>query len=215
MCSLITRNILCNDCLKNLHNIIADATLWQPLTLQQDEVGMGGECYIEKIYAKFIYANPLRKMLHKFKYDKQLHLKWPLGYLINQLIQELDVKVDYIVPVPTHHIRRKERGYDHIQALLEYYIATSEIIPVKNNLVIKTIFYQRQVGLSKIQRGANIINSFKVVGDVTNKTVLLVDDVYTTGSTLNELAKTLKQAGASSIYACVLLRKIQNSTNNQ
>ncbi|MFO0320513.1 MAG: ComF family protein [Neisseriaceae bacterium] len=162
---------------------------------------------IDKLYAGFDYVNPLVKMLICYKYKKQQSLKWALGYLLHLVIKDIAHDIDYIIPVPVHKKRRKERGYDHILLLLDYYIITDATNIIRKDIVVKTSYHQPQMGLTEVERNQNLHGTFKITQNVANKNILVVDDVYTTGATLDEVSRILKDAGAKNVYACVLLRK--------
>jgi len=110
-------------------------------------------------------------------------------------------KIDIIIPVPLHKVKERERGYNQ-----SFYIAKG--ISENNNLIIDKTSLQRvyytttQTKLNLLQRKSNIKNAFLVKdnNNIANKNILLVDDVVTTGSTINECARVLLENGAQKVY---------------
>jgi hypothetical protein len=108
---------------------------------------------------------------------------------------------DFLCPVPLHRVRKRERGYNQSE-LIAYAASVISGMPYAEPL--KRRFYTRsQTLLSRAKRHKNLLNAFKVINanDVKGKRIIVVDDVFTTGSTLNEIAKTLLAAGAGKVTA--------------
>lgn len=196
LCGWLNGKIICTSCLNNLEG-----------GKVQDEITINPN--IDTLYYGFDYVAPLSKMLICYKYRKQLHLQWALGYLLNRIMEQILLNdIDYIIPMPIHSKRKKERGYDHILLLLDYCIATNDRIGIRTDVVVKTFYHAPQMSLMAKERTSNLSGSFKVIKSVTNKNILIIDDVYTTGATVGEISRVLKEAGAKNIYACVLLRNL-------
>ncbi|MBY0378865.1 MAG: ComF family protein [Burkholderiales bacterium] len=202
LCGCPNGNIICYDCIDNL--VITEV---DNAKLSQQEL-----LTIDKLYSLYYYVNPLRKILLNYKYKRKINLRWVLGYLFTQklegFIESIPDKLDYLVPIPVHRKRKKERGFNHILSLLDYYIATNGKFLINNNIIIKTKYHQQQMGLTKTERQNNLSGTFKVIKPITNKNILVVDDVFTTGATVLEVAKMLKNAGANKVYIVTLFRKI-------
>ena len=132
--------------------------------------------------------------------------------------ENIKVPFDVIIPMPIHENRLKERGFNQSELLLKD--IEKNYGRVYKNLLVRTKDTPHQTGLGKANRESNLDHAFKVTDKqkVKGKIILLVDDIYTTGSTLNECAKTLKRAGASKVFALCLARtpinkeKILNKT---
>jgi len=147
----------------------------------------------------FSYKNKLLKnAIHVFKYKFVKDLAKPLAKLLEQ---KINFDYDFIVPVPLHSKRLRWRGFNQAE-LLAKQINQSKTI----NALAKTKNTKPQIMLSQDQRKQNIKNSFKCICDLTNKKILLIDDVQTTGSTLEECKKALLQAGAKQVK-CLTLAK--------
>ncbi|MFH1392399.1 MAG: ComF family protein [bacterium] len=153
---------------------------------------------LNNIYDSSYQNQLLKKAIHTFKYKFVKDLARPLAKL---LLKKIDFDYDFIVPVPLHSRRLRWRGFNQAELLakeIDKNKVLSALIKIKNT--------KPQVQFSEKQREQNITNAFKCVCDLTNKKVLLIDDVETTGSTLRECEKALLQAGAKQVY-CLTLAK--------
>lgn len=147
----------------------------------------------------YSYNDPLlKKAIHSFKYKFIKDLAKPLGKL---LLKKINFDYDLIVPVPLHPKRLHWRGFNQAE-LLAREIDDQKVI----NILVKTKNTKPQMELSEKQRKENIKNTFQCFVNLKNKTILLIDDVETTGSTLNECKKALLRAGAKEVR-CLTLAK--------
>ena len=105
-----------------------------------------------------------------------------------------------ILPVPLHRKRRRQRGYNQAGIIAEE-IGRQMGIPVLGNLLVRCVDTRPQKELNDKERKNNLKNAFKIVqNNVQLKRILLVDDIFTTGSTMDGAAEVLKEAGASDVY---------------
>ncbi len=113
-----------------------------------------------------------------------------------------------LIPVPLDIKKLKLRGYNQSEELAKELSSVSRA-PLLTNVLLKTASTKSQMELSKSEREENLRGVFLVKNaeKITNKKILLVDDVYTTGSTMNECARILKEAGAKSVYGLALARE--------
>lgn len=151
------------------------------------------------------YAHPdIKKVISTFKYQFILDLAEPLSLMIIQAIknQELDNYFSefIILPVPLHKRRLSWRGFNQAE-LIGQALGKNLRIGFSNDLVFRSRFTKPQVDLTANDRKINIQNAFEIMRPVKNQKFLLVDDVITTGSTLNEIAKLLKNHGAVQVWA--------------
>ncbi len=153
----------------------------------------------------FVYEFPLDAMIQRYKYGNMLSLGYVFGTLLSQKINLANV--DLVIPMPMHPVRLKERGFN--QALEMAKIMTQHC-PQKldSKTAQRQKYTQPQASLPFKERVKNIKGAFKVVHDVTGQRIMIVDDVMTTGASLNELAKALKQKGASHVLCSVLARSL-------
>ncbi|RME80949.1 MAG: ComF family protein [Caldilineae bacterium] len=153
------------------------------------------------------YGGPLAFAIHAFKYRGITELARPLaGYLIAYL-QAHALPFDYLVPVPLHPQREKFRGYNQSLLLAEE-VAASCHIPVRSDVIRRIRHTPPQVHLRRRERLLNMQGAFAPVqaGILHGETVLLIDDVCTTGATLRAAAEALRQAGAGDIWGLTIAR---------
>ena len=154
------------------------------------------------------HSGPLRTAIHQFKYEGLRSLAAPLGQLMGRAWSELAPVngFDAIVPVPLHPARLRERGYNQA-TLLAREFSPSLGCPVVEDELVRTKATIPQIDLSAEQRRANVQHAFKCSkGSLAGQRALLVDDVCTTGATLEAAAAALYQAGAASVWSFTLAR---------
>lgn len=154
------------------------------------------------------YSGPLRKAIHRLKYEKDIGLGEGLSKHLIELYNLLKWDVDMVVPVPLGSGRLKHRGYNQ-SGLLARPLAYAIEKPYTPGLLQRIRETRTQVGLNAAERHLNVNNAFQARNtQVSGKVVLLIDDVTTTGSTINACAKALSTAGASAVYGMTLARPI-------
>jgi ComF family protein len=199
-----TKNIgLCHDCL-------ADLPYVSPQSCPQcglNSNGMTcGSCLstkpnFDKTRAIFTYDFPINAMMHRYKYSSQLQLSQLFGQL---LAQKVDLStVDTIIPMPMHPARLKERGFNQALEIAKVLTKSHQL---NYKQVTRTKNTLPQASLPLKERAKNILNAFKVKQTLTGQRIAIVDDVMTTGASLNELAKTLKKAGATHVECWIIAR---------
>jgi ComF family protein len=158
------------------------------------------------------HVDPLRRAIRQFKYESLRALAAPLGELLIQAWDALfpsHCVIDAIVPVPLHARRERNRGYNQA-ALLSHTLGQHLRIPVVEDALVRIRHTRPQVGLNVPQRQANLRGAFRSMSaGLAGGRVLLVDDVCTSGSTLEEAAAALREGGATTIWAYTLTRARQ------
>ena len=149
------------------------------------------------------YNEPLSTLIHRFKFQRAFWLDRTLARLL--LLAVFNAKrehgltlPDVILPVPLHHFRHWRRGYNQSD-LITYWLSKWLKIPCNNNLLKRTKHTPTQRGLTAKARRQNLKNAFAIKREITYRRVALIDDVITTGSTLNEIAKLLRKHGVQEI----------------
>jgi ComF family protein len=142
----------------------------------------------------------LRLAVQALKYENLTLLCGPLGDRLCAAFQATNWSVDAIIPVPLHPNRRATRGYNQAQLLAEE-VARAFSLPCLPTAIQRLRDTPSQVTLSQTQRQQNMIDAFSADSrDIVDKTILIIDDVCTTGATLNACAQAALGAGARAVY---------------
>lgn len=160
------------------------------------------------VRAATLYTEPLRTAIRALKYDKQRELAPLLArYLIAVAQQppwlEILAHIDGVIPVPLHAQRLAERGFNQ-SALLAGPFAERMGLPLTESWLHRERETRSQVGLNGAERRQNVAGAFRADPVVAGKRLLLIDDVFTTGTTLTECAQALRLAGCSAVYGLAL-----------
>lgn len=155
------------------------------------------------------FSGVLREQVHQFKYSQALWLKRDLADLLQGCLQAhfQPESVDVVVPVPLHPVRQRERTYNQA-ALLARELAGRLGRRFDGQSLLRTHKTETQTALDAAHRRMNMLGAFSVARPdwVRQRCVLVVDDVMTTGATLNECARVLKKAGARTVWAVTVGR---------
>jgi ComF family protein len=155
--------------------------------------------------------HPLRRVVQKFKYGRKVSLGKPLGQLMARGCGEFleQREIDVIVPVPLHPKRLRWRGFNQ-SVLLAREVSRLFEIPLDPFVLYRSKETPPQTQLKEDERRRNVRGAFSLNPQkpVKGKRVLLIDDVYTSGATVNECSRSLKRAGAKDVYVLTLARAI-------
>lgn len=151
------------------------------------------------------FEGPLRQAVHDFKYRGVRALAQPLAGLMVEYQRIHHLPADVVVPVPLHPQREAERGYNQA-ALLAEVLGNVLGLPVDLHLLERVRPTPPQVGLKAAERHNNVHAAFRSTSKAIGRQVLLVDDVCTTGATLNACGAALKAQGACSVWGLTLAR---------
>ena len=161
---------------------------------------------IDAVRSVFHFEDGLREAVHQFKYEGLSVLAEPLGTLMAAYWWEHPLAADVVVPVPLHRKRVRDRGYNQ-SALLAQVVAAEHAIPVNVDTLVRRRATVPQVGLSVERRAKNVAGAFECRCDaLAGAEVLLIDDVCTTGSTLESCAVALYGAGVRAVRGLTLSR---------
>jgi ComF family protein len=163
---------------------------------------------LEGLRAYGLHTGTLREAVHQLKYGGLTALAPALGQAMSRAWPDLAPGCDccVVVPVPLHRARQRERGYNQA-ALLARELAHGLGRPVIEGCLLRTRHTRPQVGLTGPERRSNVANAFYCApGSLAGQHVLLVDDVCTTGATLESAAAAVREAGAQSVWAYTLAR---------
>lgn len=156
------------------------------------------------------HAGFVRDRINQLKFGGQLHWAPPLAQLLEEAVRYLpDIEFDYIVPVPLHIRRLRQRGFNQA-GLIARMLGKSLQSRVRFDVLIRRQWTEPQTRLSREERLRNVKRAFSVAApsEVVGRRILLIDDVFTTGTTLVECCKTLKKAGASEVHAVTVTRSL-------
>ena len=163
---------------------------------------------LDRSHCRLAYAFPLDRLILQYKYGHQLALAGPLAELLRDTAAG-SAGVELILPVPLHPNRLRERGFNQTLELLRPWANRQAL---QADAIQRTQHGAHQAALPWQQRERNIKGAFACASaDLRGRTVAIVDDVMTTGATLNELARTLKRAGAAEVECWVLARALPHS----
>jgi competence protein ComFC len=148
-----------------------------------------------------------RELVHRFKYGKKIPLGKRLGQRLGETINDDSIfsKSDFLIPVPLHKSRYRERGFNQSEIIAEE-ISKATGLPFLKDMLKRKKNTKDQTNLSPQQREENVRGAFVVTEPemINGKKIILVDDVITTGATLSECARMLKQAGAEKILGMTI-----------
>ena len=155
------------------------------------------------VYATGAHDGVLKAAVQAFKYQGALELADVLaGRLIHMLARE-SLPIDAILPVPLHTHRQAERGYNQAEILCRIMAAELDM-SCEPGLLRRVRNTKQQAHLSPTERESNVKGAFEAVGKVGGRALLLVDDVVTTGATLSDCARALRDKGAAAVFGIVV-----------
>lgn len=178
---LDSRKEFCRDCGKVKHNFVQGKSLW-------------------------IYETEIKRSIYRFKYQNKREYAGGYAEEIAKQYGEWirKKKIQALVPVPLYKKKEKKRGYNQAQALAQE-LGGIWGLPVYKDLLIRVRDTLPQKMLNDTERKNNLKKAFKTTENIVQlKHILLVDDIYTTGSTLDAAAEALLKAGAEEIYTCCI-----------
>lgn len=164
--------------------------------------------HFDRAFSPCKYNGTIKKLIHEFKYAGRDYLGESLGSIMNSFIKEYALPieyVDFIIPMPLHNSRLREREFNQAQILSEKVGKefNKEVLP---GVLVRDKATRAQVELNPEERLLNVKNSFRVTRPalVKNMNLLLIDDVLTTGATSSEAARSLKESGAGIVFVMTL-----------
>ena len=201
MCGKINKNSLCKKCEIELKKQVENQIINNGEEIQDK--------YFNELMYIFKYEGQIRKLILDYKFNEKsyLYLTFVNFLLKNKKIFENIKNYDTIIPVPISKKRKKTRGYNQ-SLLIARKIAELTDLELMNNCLVKIKNIIEQSKLNKEDRIQNIQGVYKLKNKqlIENKNILLIDDIYTTGSTVNECSKILKQGNPKKIGILVLAK---------
>ncbi len=167
------------------------------------------EAEFDQLFAVLKINETARSLIHEFKYREYKYIGEFLGKLIFELIKDrlIHEKFDIIAPVPLHKVKKRIRGFNQSEIIAKA-ISRYSGIPLIADLLKRTVYTDTQTKLSKEERKLNVSEAFTVNKkyDVKDKKIIIVDDVFTTGSTMNAVCGTLKRQNVKKSVALTIVR---------
>lgn len=205
---------LCDNCLNNLPKL--DGYLCEKCNEPVNaETRFCLHCKKEapkfsKCVAPFVYEGEVEKLVHGLKYNGHIYYAKTLSNLMLKTVLENNLQFDVVIPVPLNLRREGSRGFNQSELLCSGFSEAG--YNVDSSIVVRNKNTATQTFLSKDERKQNVADAFKVLNKskVKGKNILIVDDVYTTGATINAMAQVLKQAGAKNVYGVTFAHTVIN-----
>lgn len=160
------------------------------------------QTYFDELICLYPYKGVLKSRMLELKFHNKRYLAKTFGDLMARKLEEKHVKADLILAVPISKKRMFERGFNQSEYIAKI-IANFNHLPFENRVLIKSVNNSKQSLVGLKERMQNVKNVYEVKNNqwIKEKTVILVDDIYTTGATMNECAKILKKNGAKKVIA--------------
>ena len=167
------------------------------------------------------YDGGLRELIHLLKYNYVRPAASVLGRMLAEALLKLEPEFGaepvLVIPVPLYKRKRRERGFNQAELIARCAVKSSAggRVRLATGVLLRTRETQSQIGLTSHQRRENMRGAFAVAGaaEVTGREVVLVDDVYTTGTTVTECAKVLRRAGAAKVWVATVARTLKLASN--
>ena len=202
---------VCSECAKKLPYISDLCCMKCGKPIEDETKEYCADCirkkhYFERNIALFSYSSNLKKAVYKFKYsNKRYYGRYFAKEMTDRYFDVLkSFELDAIIPVPLYRGKLRQRGYNQAE-LLANEIGRSIGVKVLSDCVVRIVNTIPMKQLNDKERQKNIKGSFKVVKNVVKlKKILLVDDIFTTGSTVDEISRVLTAAGVEYIYVITL-----------
>ncbi|MBS3809593.1 MAG: ComF family protein [Desulfobacterales bacterium] len=221
----VMRAFLCTDCMADFVPVRPPfcSRCGRPFKSSIDESHLCGDCISRKKHfssarACAVYQGVVLKLIHAYKYQGKTALAEPFGLLLYlAFIRHFAGKqIDAAVAVPLHYRRLRTRGYNQALLMLRHWPGFAEKnrdgsgleIAIETDALIRRKNTASQTGLGRRERTKNMKNAFAVKSPqrIAGRNILLIDDVYTTGSTSEECSRVLERAGAAEVHILSLAR---------
>jgi ComF family protein len=194
---------------KTLNGIVCDVC-----GLPQEKPGTCRVCLANRprfisLRAWGVFEGPLQSALHKLKYRRDFSMGDALASGMMTFVQSLGWQVDLVVPIPLGKQRIRERGYNQV-AMIAKPLAMGLGLQYSEKVLLRRKETRTQVGLTREERHMNVHEAFQADSGVNGRSVLVMDDVSTTGSTLSSGADALYAAGAGHVYALTVARALSH-----
>jgi ComF family protein len=211
LCSGTTNShqALCEPCLNELPFI---ANSCPGCALPSSSTSPCGKCQkqqpsYDQAFALLLYQQPVNILIQQFKFNRKLEYSRLFSKLLAEKLVLFTKPPDLLIPVPLHNSRLRSRGYNQAWELAKHLSKLSGI-PASHKLCSRIKKTPLQTGLKASERKRNLKQAFAATGNVKGLHICIVDDVMTTGSTLEAIASVLKAAGTARVSVLVVARAV-------
>jgi ComF family protein len=232
----VSRLPVCPDCLEGIHpiegkvcsicgeRVLSSYAETDPDGLRRCPVCRRVEYPFERAAAYGSYEAGLRELVHLLKFDHVQPAAAVLGRMLADVLTALQPAMGPgtvpVIPVPLYKRKRRQRGFNQSEAVTR---AALKILSVQRrfqlapDILLRTRETHSQIGLTSHQRRANLRGAFTVrnAAQIAGREVVLVDDVYTTGTTASECSRVLRRAGASKVWVATVARTLKHASNQE
>lgn len=213
---------MCKDCFNELH-FIKDGCIkcGKPIinySLEEQYIEGCNYCikkkfYFDKAISCIEYNEISKRLILGLKYSNKTYMSKYIAKIMSEKLNIESLDFDYILFVPLHKKRLRKRGFNQAEKISKYLseLTNTEIV----DCIIRKKYTQMLYSLKKEERSKELKDVFMAnenISKIKNKNILLIDDIFTTGTTTNEISKLLKLSGVSKVYIMTLLTK--NSEGN-
>lgn len=225
----ISRLPVCDTCLAAMRPItglvcsVCGERLTSPYAVSEGIARCGACQRMEPLFDKAVaygsYEGGLRELIHLLKYEQVRPAAGVLGRMLGEAIAavlpRLDQSVPLVIPVPLHAAKLRQRGFNQSELIARTALKSPALNaaswPLDNAILERVRATESQTGLTRHQRRENVRGAFQVrnVEAVDGRTILLVDDVFTTGTTVSECARVLRKAGAVRVWVATVARVLR------
>ncbi len=211
---------LCKNCYEELHFILDGCNkCGKPIVnfnLERENLITCNYCYnktfyFDKVISCIAYDDISKKLILDYKYNKKTYLSRYIVYIMKEKYLLENIKADYILYVPLHKKRLKKRGFNQSERIARKLSKLIDI-PVLD-CITRVKNTKKLYNMNKEYRQIELKNGFKVKDNINlikNKNIILIDDIFTTGSTVNEISKVLKLSSVNNIYVFTFLTTYAN-----
>ena len=232
----ISRLPVCPECLASIHpvqgnvcSICGERVLSAYADFDDDGLRRCPVCRrverpFERAVAYGSYDGGLRELIHLLKYNGVRPAANVLGRMLAEAFARLEGDFEQptvlVVPVPLYKSKRGQRGFNQAELISRAAVKLfrrAERLCLTRDVLLRTRDTHSQIGLTSLQRRENMRGAFSVARavEVTGREILLVDDVYTTGTTASECARVLRRAGAAKVWVATVARTLKHASNYQ
>lgn len=198
---------LCEKCHKKINWVHSTCIKCGKMIDSSNNINVCYDCInsnhlFEKNISCVVYDQISKTLVHDLKFNNKTYMAYHMAEIMYDKLISEDILIDYIIPIPIHKNKLAQRGYNQCELICEY-LSERSLIQLENNTLIKIKETLNQNELHRKDRLINLKNAFEVKENlnIKDKNILLVDDVFTTGSTINACCESLNKLKPKNIYS--------------